>query len=66
MGMVLRDRVGLGYGCPTGYWLVYYVGTCFSLEFTNEGKEEYKTHPRAALLGRVIKYSLVWVVRLIV
>ena len=25
---------------------------CFSLEFTNEGKQEYKTHPRAALLGR--------------
>ena len=26
--------------------------TCFSLEFTNEGEQEYKTHPRPASLGR--------------
>ena len=52
MGMALRNWVGLGFGRPTGYWLGYYVETCFSLEFTNEGKQEYKTHPRLVLLGR--------------
>ena len=64
MGMVLRDRVG--YGHPTSQNIT--LETFFSLQFTNEGKQDQDGLTQPSLLGRQVDkvYSLVWVVCLIV
>ena len=61
MGIVLRNRVG--YGRSTGQGIM--KETCFSLEFTNEGKQDQDSLAQPALLGRLgdnlryYKFSLV-------